>query len=248
MALTTSSLPREMQMFLSSLYQQQAQILRGELPFNTEQTRMVSRAMDNYRETVENAVSNIPSSRHPAPSQAPAPAPATGQQAAPTPTPTRNRTSLTQRITAALTSTPAGLTIAQLARRLNSQPQTITRIVTQQVTTGTYVKEGNKYRMSTTAAAPAAAPAKAAAGTTPTRTRMRARPAAGETVTDRVAALVLQRPGITKAEVTAAMAPARANHVGIWLKRACEANRITGTKDGTDGPYYPTSTSQRAAA
>jgi hypothetical protein len=253
MPLTTSSLPREMQMFLGSLYQQQAQILRGELPFSTEQTRIVSRALDNYRETVENAVSNIPSSRQPAPSQAPAPAPATGQQAGAAPTPTRNRTSLTYRITETLTSTPAGMTVAQIARKLNAQQPTIERILTPNVTRGVFVKEGNKYRMSsgtaTAGTGTGTQPAQPAAAGTTSRPRNRARSASsGETATDRVATLVMQRPGITKAEVIAAMSPARPNHVGIWLARLCKNNRIAGAQGGQDGPYYPTSTTQRAAA
>ena len=252
MALTnTSSLPTEVRMFLGSLYQQQAQILRGELPFNTEQTRVVSRALDNYKEIVENAASNLPSSRQPAPSQAPAPA--TGQQPGAAPTRTRN---LTQRIGEALSSNPAGLTMRQLYTRIpGTQESTIDRIVTQQVTAGTFVKEANKYRTSTTApaAAPAAAPgaaAPAAASRTqqPARARTRARGGSAETATDRVANLVLQRPGITKADVITAMSPARPNHVGIWLARLCSSNRITGTQAGKDGPYYPTATAQRQAA
>jgi hypothetical protein len=210
------------------------------------QQTIMERAFERLYGDLEGLGVSLPS----APIRATTPQPATSHASptpTPTPAPTRNRTSLTQRITAALTSTPAGLTIAQIARRLNSQPQTVTRIMTQQVTTGTYLKEGNKYRMSTTAAAPAAAPAKAAS-TPSSRPRARARPAAGETATDRVVNLVVQRPGITKADVITAMAPARPNHVGIWLARMCKSNRITGTQGGKEGPYYPTATSQRQAA
>jgi hypothetical protein len=197
---------------------------------------------------------------HPAPTNAPTPpprqqraSPAQTPAQTPAPAPRRNRTSLTQRITEALTNTPGGMTLAQIARRVNSQQLTVTRTLTQQVTTGSYVKEANKYRISTTApgaAAPAAGTQPAAAQSAPRspRPRARARSSTGETATDRVVNLVVQRPGITKAEVITAMAPARPNHVGIWLARMCKSNRITGSQSGKEGPYYPTSTSQRAAA
>lgn len=171
--------------------------------------------------------------------------PTPGQQ--PTPAPGRNRTSLTQRFTEALSGTPAGMTIAQVVRKLNAKAETIQNIATRQVTTGAYVKEGNKYRIGTAAVTPAPAQPAAAAKTPSPRNRARSG-ANAETATDRVANLVQQRPGITKAEVISAMAPARPNHVGIWLARLCTNNRITGTQGGKDGPYYPTPTTQRAAA
>jgi hypothetical protein len=230
------------------MFQHIGMVYFNNLPANQQTT--LQRAFERLYGDLEGlgVTTTSPPAAHPAPTNAPTPAPRQQKTSeTPTPGPTRNRTSLTQRITEALSSAPTGFTIAQIARRLKSQPPAVTKIVTQQVTTGAYVKEGNKYRMSTTAAAPAAAePATGArtGGTRPPRNRA----GSGETATDRVANLVVQRPGITKAEVISAMAPARPNHVGIWLARLCKSNRITGTQAGKEGPYYPTAISQRAAA
>jgi hypothetical protein len=234
------ALPKE---FMGSLYQQGAMIYGGQLSINADQQSNVARAFERYKEALETAVGS--------PQTAPVRVSSTRPPSASTATRTRAG-SLTQRITTVLTSTPAGMTIAQLARRVNSQAATVQRIVTAQVTTGSYLKEGNKYRMTapTAAATTAARPAASTSRTRSSRTRTRSRAASSgaETATDRVANLVLQRPGISKAEVITAMAPARPNHVGIWLSRLCKANRITGTNAGQDGPYYPTATSQRQAA
>jgi len=221
------ALPKEL---VGSLYQQGAMIYGGRLQIPANQQTNVERAFERYREILENAVSGAS-----APAPTTQPSSETGQPQGSAP---GSRPNLTTRITEALTSTPSGMTVGQLARRLKVQNSSVERIVARQVTSGTYVKEGNKYRMSTGAAPAAAAPAAA-------RTRARQ---SGSGALDRVVNLVMQRPGITKAEVITAMAPDRANHVGIWLSRLCKSNRITGTQDGTDGPYYPTATAQRAAA
>jgi hypothetical protein len=232
------ALPKELN---ASLYEQGALIYGGKLPINIEQQSTVARAFERYRETLEAAFHNpMPATTTGGPTTRPTRGATTTTKATST-TPSAGGT-LTQRITAALTAMPAGMTVAQIARKLNAQQPAIQRILTPNVTKGVYVKEGNKYRMSGTA--PAAAPA--TASSTPARSRTRS--GSGETQTDKVANLVLQRPGITKAEVITAMAPARPNHVGIWLARLCTANRITGAQGGKDGPYYPTSTTQRAAA
>ena len=211
--------------FKSTLYNAGAIIYSGVLPIPVENQPKAERAFESFRMTMEELVTT---------KTPPVPREDAGGAG---PTRVRTRTNTTTKIAALLTTAGiTGMTIAAIAKGLNSTTEKMLPVMTKGVADGKYLKEGSRYRLvapvTTTQPTGAIAPTGTAPpGTAPT--------SPGPGLADRVYNWIFANPNCTNPILYAAFPDVWPNHMGGALSRLRKEvpPRINGT---SPGPYWVT--------